>query len=206
MSTELKKTPWHNGFWYNKNQKTFLTCIEGEKLEVKNMVCLDYPDAKPMWAGTITYGDFGPADPEIVKATGIKNYNLKNSIASLTMTFYGVLNKEGTQMTAKGFLPNQLDVSNWVNQEELEKLKEDREPINAPSSPYKPQPDNLGKILWFSGTRVIVISKSFNFFDKGHGFTVNTILFNVMKVFLGLTHARSNVKNVFFSKKKMLFR
>ena len=157
MSTELKKTPWCNGFWYNKNQRCYLSYIEVEKVEVKNMVCLDYPYVKAAWAGTLTYGDFGPADPEIVKATGIKNYNLKKSFDSFKMTFYGVLNKEGTQMHVKGFSPKHIDVSNWINQEELEKLKEDREPIDAPSSPYKPQPDNLGKILWFSGNIAIFV-------------------------------------------------
>ena len=42
---------------------------------------------------------------------------------------------------------------NCLNDEELEVLKESREPSDAPSIPdyIKPQPGKPGKILWFSG-------------------------------------------------------
>ena len=146
----LKKTPWHNGYWYNKNQRGYLSYIHGENIETKSMVCLDYPYTKSYMRGKVTYGNFGPAHSEIVKATGTKNYNMEYDI-DLIGKIPGVINEEGTQIHAKGLLPNQIDVSNWLCQEELEKLKEDREPADAPSSPYKPQPDNLGKLLWFSG-------------------------------------------------------
>ena len=43
MATEDKKTPWKNGYWYNKSQACFLMVIEGEKVELKNLVCLEYP-------------------------------------------------------------------------------------------------------------------------------------------------------------------
>ena len=43
MTTEEKKTPWKNGYWYNKSQACFLMIIEGEKVELKNLVCLEYP-------------------------------------------------------------------------------------------------------------------------------------------------------------------
>ena len=43
MTTEEKKTPWKNGYWYNKSQACFLMIIDGEKVELKNLVCLEYP-------------------------------------------------------------------------------------------------------------------------------------------------------------------
>ena len=151
MVSEVKKTPWRNGIWYNENHKCFLTYIEGEKMEMKNMICLDYPEFKSALTGILTFGDFGPAAPEIVEATGIKNYNFETKLEYFGK-IPGVINEEGTQMHKKGLVPNQFEVSNWLSQEDLEKLKEDREPYEEPISPYKPQPDKLGKMLWFSGT------------------------------------------------------
>ena len=63
-----------------------------------------------------------------------------------------VLNGEGTQFHAKGFMPGQIISCDWLSEEKLEALKEDRDPADAPSCPqYKPQPDKPGKLLWFSG-------------------------------------------------------
>ena len=39
-----------------------------------------------------------------------------------------------------------------LNEEELEKLKEERDPYDAPSNPYcTPNPGKPGKLLWISG-------------------------------------------------------
>ena len=42
---------------------------------------------------------------------------------------------------------------NYLTDEELDVLKEDREPMEAPKIPdyIKPQPGKPGKLLWFSG-------------------------------------------------------
>ena len=46
-----------------------------------------------------------------------------------------------------------MEVMNRLTDEELEAIKEDREPVEAPNIPdyIKPQPGKLGKMLWFSG-------------------------------------------------------
>lgn len=44
-----------------------------------------------------------------------------------------------------------MDVFEWLDDEAIEKLKEDREPYEAPSSHYTPKPNNLGKLIWLSG-------------------------------------------------------
>ena len=44
-----------------------------------------------------------------------------------------------------------IDVINWMDEEAIEKLKEDREPFEAPTSHYIPKPEERGKLLWFSG-------------------------------------------------------
>ena len=40
---------------------------------------------------------------------------------------------------------------NWMDEEAIEKLKENREPVEAPTSHYIPKPEEMGKLLWFSG-------------------------------------------------------
>ena len=44
-----------------------------------------------------------------------------------------------------------METLEWLDDEALEKLKEDREPFEAPSSHYTPKPDEVGKMFWFSG-------------------------------------------------------
>ena len=44
-----------------------------------------------------------------------------------------------------------METLEWLDNEALEKLKEDREPFEAPSSHYTPKPDEIGKMFWFSG-------------------------------------------------------
>ena len=50
-----------------------------------------------------------------------------------------------------------MEITNWLTEGELQKIKDDRDPYEAPSSKYKIQPDNLGKLLWFSGKTSIVL-------------------------------------------------
>ena len=44
---------------------------------------------------------------------------------------YGVVNEAGTEITSWGF-SNSLEVMRWLNQEEIDRLKEDRDDFNAP--------------------------------------------------------------------------
>ena len=49
-----------------------------------------------------------------------------------------------------------MDVHHWLDEEGLEKLKEDRQPFEAPSSHYTPKPNEPGKLFWFSGMASII--------------------------------------------------
>ena len=75
MSKSNSNSPWKNGFWYNKDSPVMITHVDGEIAAMKNLVCLDYPEAKDMMNGTWTFGDFGPADAKMVELTGVQNYN-----------------------------------------------------------------------------------------------------------------------------------
>ena len=39
-----------------------------------------------------------------------------------------------------------------MDEEAIEKIKEDREPFEAPTSHYIPKTEERGKLLWFSGS------------------------------------------------------
>ena len=75
----FNKTPWKNGYYYNSITTYRIQKFEGNTAECYSHLHLDFPDLKPMGPpGTITYGNFGPAEEEVQKASGgIKNYNVK---------------------------------------------------------------------------------------------------------------------------------
>ena len=156
-SEETKSSPLKSGYWYNKGEKFALYHFQGDEWNNKNMVCLDCPRIKNFMSGTVKHGDFGPAHKDIIEATGVQNYNfcLASEVAGAKMDYHGVLNEEGDQIHLWG-LWGKMEILNWLNEEEKEKLKEDREPAEAPPCAYvQAQPENQGKLLWFSGIYIL---------------------------------------------------
>merc|ERR1719361_2154224 len=107
-----------------------------------------------MFSGTISHGeDFGPVPPEeIENVGGVEKDNVMMDFK--VMKVPGVLHESGTRIYVKSLFPGKpIEVMNCMSDEELEALKEDREPMEAPTIPdyIKPQPGKLGKMLWFSG-------------------------------------------------------
>ena len=99
-----------NGFWYNKSTETSILLVKGERIDVKLLVGLDYPeeiDSMFVWwyggayAGNISYGDFGPAHEDIIRTTGIPNYNCELQFGA-TWKLHCVLNAEGTRYYSIG--------------------------------------------------------------------------------------------------------
>ena len=111
-ATENKQLPWKSGMWFNKDQSGFLIVIDGEKVEYKNVMVLEYPGAPPMFSGTISYGnDFGAVPPEeIEKVGGVKNYNVMMDFTTIKVP--GILHKNGTTIHAKSILPGTLGFRN----------------------------------------------------------------------------------------------
>lgn len=60
MSELSSKTPWRNGYWASPNMPAFVWVVDGEKMDAKNMIALDYPDIEGSMVCTIEHGDFGP--------------------------------------------------------------------------------------------------------------------------------------------------
>ena len=64
---------------------------------------------------------------------------------------YGVLNENGKQIHYIGYW-GKMVVINWLDDESLKKIKEDRDPYESPICDYfKPHPDKLGKLIWIAG-------------------------------------------------------
>ena len=110
-TTEEKQFPWKSGMWFNKEQGGFLIIIDGEKVEYKNLMVLEYPGATPMFSGKISQGDFGPVPAEeIEKVGGVKNYNLMMDFTMIKVP--GVLHKSGTRIHVKSMFPGILGFRN----------------------------------------------------------------------------------------------
>ena len=147
-----KKTPWKNGSWYNHGFRSVFQSVLGETVQGRNLICLDYPEIKPIFSGSWTSGDFGPVTSELGKMTGEKNYNIEFHDMYLGK-MHGVLNKAGTKIHHLGFSKN-IEVLEWLDPDEVKQLKNDREPADAPTCSYfEAQPNAPGKIVWLSGIK-----------------------------------------------------
>ena len=49
-------------------------------------------------------------------------------------------------------IANDVECLEWMSDEDLKKLADDREHKDSPSCPYKIQPENQGKLVWLTGT------------------------------------------------------
>ena len=151
-SSKESKMPWKNGVWYSKGySRNLLINVDNEKVDMKPMISVDFPEGtKKTLEGTWSYGEFGEATPEIVEASGFKKYNLEMDYQLLKK--HGVLDVTGSKVYLVGSMSRKMEVLSCLNEEEFEKIKDERDPADAPSiSYYKPQPDKPGKLVWLSG-------------------------------------------------------
>ena len=149
--SDKPKTPWKNGYYYSDKHNAFLKKVNGQSCDLYSIICLDFPDIEPIASGgTWTFGDFGPADEEVQKASGgIKNYNVDLKIWQYENSF-GIMSEDGKTIYSHGMM-GMVEAMKWQSDEDLKKLSDEREPYEAPSCPYKIQPENQGKLVWLSG-------------------------------------------------------
>ena len=154
--------PLRNGFYKAiGNWYTFIF-VDGAKALLKA------PSSDKM-QGTIKVGDFGEADPEVVKLSGEKSYNTQ-----ITYSFgqdvieNGVLSEDGLRMITKGFMG--IAELEWVTEEEAARLEAEGDPIEAPPGEYKIQPEYQGKFLWITGPPGLGKSTSAQLLGRKHGY------------------------------------
>jgi len=126
------------GTWFS------LLVVKGSKVVVKDTNGEVFADVK------VEIGNFGEADAEIIKSTGKKFYNVQMTIPfGKDVIELGVISADGLKITTKGLTG--ITVLEWITEEEVAAMEEDKDPIEAPAGPYKVQPENPGKFLWITG-------------------------------------------------------
>ena len=159
MEKERGRSPWRDGSYKNVDGGTDLITIAGEKLTFSS-----FDEAK------LKFGSFGEADPKIVEMTGERNYNVELifDFVGREMADYGVLMENGTKLVLKGISGIRTRV--WVTPEEAESIANDGDPIEAPTSHYKVEPERQGKLIWITGPPGLGKSTSAQLLSREHGY------------------------------------
>jgi len=130
---------------------------------------------------TIEYGQFGEADPEVEKISGMKCYNVKMTIhmpgsekeaesekKKMEICDLGVIYDNGKRCSMKGFTGRSS--LEKITEVELEEIMNDFDPIEAPPGPYTIQPGKKGKIIWLTGAPGMGKSTTAQLLAKNHGY------------------------------------
>ena len=124
------KPPWRNGYWRIEEMPTYICVIDGEKMDLKVMGALDYPDLEGSYSMSGNYGNFGAARKEIIDATGVEEYNFELKHNPM-VKFYGVVNMSGTEIKYWSYT-NSVDTWRWISPQEAEKMKGDLDHVDTP--------------------------------------------------------------------------
>ena len=122
---------------------------------------------------TFVLGDFGEADPEVVAVSGESRYTVQMKIemgGTERMTPM-VLTDEGKAFYFKSVIKTiTIGCLRWVTEEEALKAANDGDPIEAPPSIYKLEPERQGKLLWITGAPGLGKSTTAQLLSRNHGF------------------------------------
>ena len=97
-----------------------------------NLVALDYArtsKARYNHVMRCQFGNFGLARKEVAEATQADQYNFQ--MVDSFIKLKGVLNQDGTKITLWG-TTNKLEEWFWLDEEMIERMKNNREPYEAP--------------------------------------------------------------------------
>ena len=158
--TTSVRTPWRDGNWKVKDGGLDIIILAEEKLTSRGSG----------HSSKLKYGSFGEADPKIVELTGEKYYNLESTydVIGKEMVDYGVLIDDGTTIVFKGIMGVTTLV--WITEEEAEQMANDGDPIEAPTNPYKIQPERQGRLIWITGPPGLGKSTSAQLLSREHGY------------------------------------
>ena len=137
---------------------------------------------------TFIHGDFGEADPEVAKVSGGTKYTvqMKLEIAGKERTTPMVLTNEGKAFFFKSSIATipigrlwwvaiiiiiiVIIIIRWVTEEEAMEAANDGDPIEAPPSDYKIEPERQGKLVWITGPAGLGKSTTGQMLSRKHGF------------------------------------
>ena len=149
-TSETKLTPWKNGYYRARSYQSMLYLVDGESFVMHPV------SGKPTKTDTVAsngswkYGDFGDAHPDVAKESGKTRYNVEMCDWGGLWKPHLALSDDGKKLYLYG-MTQCVDVIEWMSEEDIEKMRNDREPFQAPVCPYKIQPENQGRLVWLSG-------------------------------------------------------
>ena len=92
----------------------------------------------------------------MAEVSGVRNYNMEVQ-SMIGETIPAVLNKDGNKIYFYGF-NGQVDVIEWLSDDDMKKFIDNCESADAPSCPYyEPDPEKPRRIIWLSGTNVLIV-------------------------------------------------
>ena len=126
-------TPWRDGYWVVEEMASTIFMVEGEKVLVKSLIALDYPDVESsMPPSTMKYGDFGAATKEIAGATGQDKYNIEIVWYWGDNKMPGYVDDTGTRIHFWNEISKKVQVITWLTPENVAKIRDDRDDMDAP--------------------------------------------------------------------------
>jgi hypothetical protein len=122
---------------------------------------------------TFTLGDFGEADTEIADISGEKVYTVQMKVEMMgkERVTLAALADEGKKFYFKSWnctIP--VGYLEWISQEEADFLASHGDPILAPPSHYKLEPERQGKLVWITGAPGLGKSTTGQLLARHHGF------------------------------------
>jgi len=119
-------------------------------------------------------GDFGEADPEVAEVCGPGSrysVQMKVEIADKARITPMVLTNEGRVFYFKSLIKIfPIGSLRWVTEEQAREAANDGDPIEAPPSKYKLEPERQGKLLWITGASGLGKSTTGQLLSRNHGF------------------------------------
>ena len=122
MDKEIEKKPWRDGNYKSIEGGSAVT-IHGEKMTVDGT----------SFESTLSFGNFGEADPKISEITGEQYYNVESRIDIMgeEMVDFAVLVEHGMKLVFKGRSGDRVRTLVWISEEEFNKECDAREPLQG---------------------------------------------------------------------------
>lgn len=142
MTDQRVEMPWLDGNWKAMDGGHDVPIIKGSKVIERR---------RSKVFGTLRYGAFGEVDPKIKEMTGKSSYDVElRNVEKNDLVDLGVLLDDGRKIVFKSF-HGLIRPFEWITEEEAEQLEGEGDPIEAPPSCYKLQPEFQGRLICITG-------------------------------------------------------
>ena len=153
--------PWRDGNYHGRGGFFELLVLEGSEA-----IPLDKDDYKVFFK----HGSFGNTSKDVFELSGEKtnNVEVKFEAGNKDLVSQGVVLDEGSKFIIETVMG--VWILEWVSPQEMERLKNDGDPIEAPPSDHKLEPERLGRLIWITGAPGLGKSTTAQLLSKEHGY------------------------------------